>query len=157
MAFLYGIIINGDNMRIMVDADACPVKKEILKLAKEYNIEVMMFFDNAHVYDDGYSKVYILDKGADSVDYFLINKTLVGDIVVTQDYGVATMALSKKAYPINQNGLIFTDDNILGLLNQRAFNQKIRRHKNMKGPKKRTPQDSTKFSLNLRNLINSYL
>ena len=157
MAFLYGIIINGDNMRIMVDADACPVKKEILKLAKEYSIEVMMFFDNAHVYDDGYSKVYILDKGADSVDYFLINKTLVGDIVVTQDYGVATMALSKKAYPINQNGLIFTDDNILGLLNQRAFNQKIRRHKNMKGPKKRTPQDSTKFSLNLRNLINSYL
>ncbi len=157
MAFLYGIIINGDNMRIMVDADACPVKKEILKLAKEYNIEVMMFFDNAHVYDDGYSKVYILDKGADSVDYFLINKTLAGDIVVTQDYGVATMALSKKAYPINQNGLIFTDDNILGLLNQRAFNQKIRRHKNMKGPKKRTPQDSTKFSLNLRNLINSYL
>ena len=144
-------------MRIMVDADACPVKKEILELAKEYNIEVMMFFDNAHVYDDGYSKVYILDKGADSVDYFLINKTLPGDIVVTQDYGVATMALSKKAYPINQNGLIFTDDNILGLLNQRALNQKIRRHKNMKGPKKRTNKDGLNFLKSLRILINSYL
>ena len=149
--------INGDIMRIMVDADACPVKKEILKLAKEFNIDVLMFFDNAHVYEDGYSEVFILDKGADSVDYFLINKTLVGDIVVTQDYGVATMALSKKAYPINQNGLIFTDDNILGLLNQRAFNQKIRRHKNMKGPRKRTSQDGIKFSQNLRKLINNYL
>ncbi len=144
-------------MRIMVDADACPVKKEILKLAKEHNIEVSMFFDNAHVYEDGYSKVYILDKGADSVDYFLINKTLPNDIVVTQDYGVATMALSKKAHPINQNGLIFTDDNILGLLNQRAFNQKIRRHKNLKGPRKRTSNDNLHFTNNLRKLINSYL
>ena len=144
-------------MRIMVDADACPVKKEILSLAKEFNIEVLMFFDNAHEYEDGYSKVYILDKGADSVDYFLINKTLAGDIVVTQDYGVATMALSKKAFPIKQNGLIFTDSNILGLLNQRAINKKIRRHKNMKGPKKRTSKDSVNFSQNLRKLINNYL
>ena len=157
MAFLYGIITNGDNMRIMVDADACPVKKEILELAKEHNIEVSMFFDNAHVYEDGYSNVFILDKGADSVDYFLINKTLPGDIVVTQDYGVATMALSKKAHPINQNGLIFTDDNILSLLNQRALNQKIRRHKNLKGPKKRTSKDNVNFSQNLRKLINNYL
>jgi len=144
-------------MRILVDADACPVKKEILVLAKEYNIEVSMFFDNAHVYEDGYSTVYILDKGADSVDYFLINKTVPGDIVVTQDYGVATMALSKKAHPINQNGLIFNDDNILGLLNQRAINQKIRRHKNMKGPKKRTRKDGLYFSQNLRKLINNFL
>jgi len=144
-------------MRIMVDADACPVKKEILSLAKEYDLKVSMFFDNTHVYEDGYSTVYILDKGADSVDYFLINKTEAGDIVITQDYGVATMALSKKAYPINQNGLIFTDDNILGLLNQRAFNKKIRRHKNLKGPKKRTPKDSLHFSINLRKLINNYL
>jgi len=144
-------------MRIMVDADACPVKKEILKLAKEYNIEVMMFFDNAHVYEDGYSQVFILDKGADSVDYYLINKTMKGDIVITQDYGVATMALSKKAYPINQNGLIFSDDNILGLLNQRAINKKIRRHKNIKGPKKRTRNDDLRFSESLRKIINSYL
>jgi uncharacterized protein YaiI (UPF0178 family) len=143
-------------MRILVDADACPVKKEILEIAKEKNIEVSMFFDNAHVYEDGYSTVHILDKGADSVDYFLINKTIAGDIIVTQDYGVATMALSKKAYPINQNGLIFTDDNILSLLNQRAMNQKIRRHKNLRGPKKRTANDGINFSKNLRKLINSY-
>lgn len=144
-------------MRILVDADACPVKKEILKVAKKNNLEVIMFFDNSHQYEDGYSKVYILDKGSDSVDYFLINKMVKGDIVVTQDYGVATMALSKKGFPINQNGLVFTDQNILALLNQRAFNQKIRRHKNLKGPKKRTNDDSIKFENNLVELINRNL
>jgi len=144
-------------MRILVDADACPVKEFILKLAKKDNIEVQMFFDNSHEYEDGYSKVFILDKGADSVDYFLINRVLPNDIVVTQDYGVATMALSKKAHPINQNGLIFNDDNILSLLNQRAINKKIRRHKNLKGPRKRTSNDNELFKKNLGMLINNYL
>ncbi len=144
-------------MRILVDADACPVKEIILKLAKEHNINVQMFFDNSHQYEDGYSEVFILDKGADSVDYFLINRVLLDDIIVTQDYGVATMALSKKAHPINQNGLVFTDDNIMSLLNQRAFNQKIRRHKNLKGPRKRTSNDDEQFTKNLRLLINNYL
>ena len=142
-------------MRILVDADACPVKEIILKLAKEQNINVLMFFDNSHVYEDGYSEVFILDKGADSVDYFLINKLHPGDIVITQDYGVATMALIKKCFPINYNGLIFDDDNIVSLLNNRAMNQKIRRHKNMRGPKKRTRENDETFEKNLRFVINS--
>lgn len=142
-------------MRILVDADACPVKKEVLLLAKEFKLDVHMFFDNSHEYKDGYSTVYILDKGADSVDYFLINKSEVGDIIVTQDYGVATMALSKKTFPINQNGLIYNDDNIMSLLTNRAMNQKIRRHKNMKGPKKRTKQNDIDFYNSLKKLINS--
>lgn len=147
--------ILGDKMRILVDADACPVKEIILKLAKKNDIDVHMFFDNSHVYEDGYSKVYILDKGADSVDYFLINKLEDGDIVVTQDYGVAAMALGKKCFPINQNGLIYTDNNMMELLNQRAFNQKIRRHKNMRGPKKRNKDNDIKFEERLSKLINT--
>lgn len=144
-------------MRIMVDADACPVKKEILSLAKQFEIEVHMFFDNSHQYEDGYSVVYILDKGRDAVDYFLINKIEKGDIVVTQDYGVASMALSKQCFPINQNGLIYTDDNILSLLSQRAMSQKLRKHKNLKGPKKRTKQDNANFEKQLSFLIKSNL
>lgn len=140
-------------MRILVDADACPVKKEILKLAKEYELDVHMFFDNSHQYSDGYSTVYILDKGADSVDYALINKSQTGDIIVTQDYGVASMALSKNAYPINQNGLIYNDDNMMGLLSQRALNQKLRRHTRIKGPKKRTNKNNKDFENSLRKLI----
>ncbi|MBN2605577.1 MAG: YaiI/YqxD family protein [Bacilli bacterium] len=142
-------------MRIIVDADACPVKEIILKVAKKHSLEVKMFFDNSHLYEDGYSEVFILDKGPDSVDYFLINKTLPGDIVVTQDYGVASMALAKKAYAINNHGLIFNKDNILELLSQRAYNQKVRRHKNLKGPKKRQASDNEKFEASLILLIHN--
>lgn len=142
-------------MRILVDADACPVKEIVVKLAKLNKIDVHMFFDNSHVYDDGYSKVYILDKGADSVDYFLINKLVDGDIVITQDYGVAAMALGKMCLPINQNGLVYSNDNMMELLTQRAMNQKIRRHKNMRGPKKRNKDNDIKFEENLTKLINS--
>jgi uncharacterized protein YaiI (UPF0178 family) len=142
-------------MRILVDADACPVKNEILKVAKEHQLEVHMFFDNSHVYEDGYSTVYILDKGADSVDYFLINKTQAGDIIITQDYGVASMGLAKKAHVIHQNGLIFDEFNIMGLLTKRAMNQKLRKHTRVKGPKKRTQKDNQQFENSLRKVINS--
>lgn len=142
-------------MRILVDADACPVKKEILAVAKEYKLEVHMYFDNSHEYEDGYSTVYIMDTGADSVDYALINASKVNDVIITQDYGVATMALSKKAFPINQNGLVYNDDNIMGLLSQRAMNQKLRKHKKMKGPRKRTQENNIQFKKQLINLINS--
>ena len=141
-------------MRILVDADSCPVKEIIVKQAKKYGIKVHMYFDNSHEYHDGYSFVYILDKGADSVDYFLINHVFENDIVVTQDYGVAAMALSKKALAINQNGHIFDDENIMTMLSFRATSQKIRRHKNLKGPKKRTKVDNIKFEENLTLLIN---
>lgn len=141
-------------MKILVDADACPVKDEIVNIAKKHHLEVHMFFDTAHVYEDGYSTVYILDKGADSVDYALINQTTKGDVVVTQDYGVATMALSKQAKAINQNGLIYTDQNIMTLLSNRAYSQKLRRHKNLKGPKKRHKKDDIIFMENLEKLIN---
>jgi uncharacterized protein YaiI (UPF0178 family) len=142
-------------MRILVDADSCPVKEIIIKLAKKHHLEVIMFFDTSHIYEDGYSTVFILDKGSDSVDYALINYMESGDIVVTQDYGVATMALSKEGFPINQNGLIYHDDNILSLLTQRAANQKLRNSKKMKGPKKRTKEMDQKFKESLSLLINS--
>ena len=142
-------------MRILVDADACPVKKIIAELAKKNDIKVIMFFDNAHVYEDGYSKVYIIDKGADSVDYFLINRALPNDIVVTGDYGLASMALAKKTFPISPRGLIYNEDNIMGLLSQRAMSQKLRKHKNLKGPKKRVSNDDEKFRKSLNIIISN--
>lgn len=142
-------------MRILVDADACPVKEQIVSLAKQHDLAVTMFFDTAHVYDDGYSDVVIVDQGRDNVDYALINAVQTGDIVVSQDYGVATMALAKGAKAISQNGLIYTDDNILSLLNRRAFHQKMRRHAHLKGPKKRTTAMDEDFVRALSSLISS--
>ncbi|MDF2686938.1 MAG: hypothetical protein K0S55_2121 [Clostridia bacterium] len=114
-------------MKILVDADACPVKEIIIDEAKKRNIEVIMIIDTSHEINDGYSKVITVDKARDSVDIKLINITNENDIVVTQDFGVAAMALGKKALAVNQNGLIYNNDNINSLLMERHIGQKIRR------------------------------
>jgi uncharacterized protein YaiI (UPF0178 family) len=144
-------------MRILVDADACPVKEIIVSLAKQMNLTVLMYFDTSHQYNDGYSTVTIVDKGHDSVDYKLISEVQERDIIVTQDYGVASMALAKSAFAINQNGLVFTEDNIMGLLNQRAFHQKIRKHSRVRGPKKRSKENNEIFQKHLKKLIKDNL
>ncbi len=141
-------------MTILVDADACPVKEIILKVAKSKKIPVVMVIDTSHQINDGYSEVIQVDKADDSVDIALINKTNKGDIVVTQDYGVATLALSKGAKAINQNGLIFTENNIDGLLFERHIGKKVRRGGGRtQSIPKRTSQDDERFEKALLNLI----
>lgn len=142
-------------MRILVDADACPVKEIIVEIAKKNNIEVLMFFDVSHVYDDGYSKVIYCSKGFDSVDYVLLNEAC-NDIVVTQDYGLASMCLMKAKYVINQNGLIYSNDNINTLLDTRYISQKMRKSsKHVKGPRKRTFEQDENFKRVLEKIISS--
>ncbi len=141
-------------MRILVDADACPVKQIIVRAAKEFGIPVIMFIDTSHILNDGYSEIITVDKARDSVDIALVNKVLPGDIVVTQDYGVAAMAIPKGSKALNQNGLIYNDDNLDRLLFERHISQKLRRSGGRtKGPGKRTKLEDESFEKALRNLI----
>jgi len=140
--------------KIYVDADSCPTKELIVEVAKEHQINVHMFFDTSHIYHDGYSEVTIVDKGFDSVDYAIVNKLKQNDILVTNDYGLAAMALAKQAKILDNNGLIYTNDNITELLSKRAQSQKERRHKNLRGPKKRETKDDQTFKESLTSLIN---
>lgn len=133
-------------MKILVDADACPVKNLIIKTAKELDIKVLMFIDTSHILDDSYSEVITVDKSRDSVDIALINKAAKGDVVVTQDYGVATMALGRGSYAINQNGFIYSNDNMDRLLFERFLSQKVRRAGGKtSNPHKRTRDDDENF------------
>jgi uncharacterized protein YaiI (UPF0178 family) len=133
-------------VRILVDADACPVKKIILRAAKFRNIPVIMVIDTSHELDDGYSTVVTVDKGPDSVDYAITRMAMSGDVVVTQDYGLAAMVLSKGASAVDQNGMVYTGDNIESLLERRYVGQKIRRGGGRtKGPKRRTTEDDERF------------
>ena len=126
-------------MKILVDADACPVKKIIVRVASERNIPVTMVIDTSHELNDGYSTVITVDKGPDSVDFKLIGMLAPGDIVVTQDYGLAAMALAKGAKAINQDGFVYTNENIDQMLTVRHVNAQIRRAGGRtKGPSKRT-------------------
>jgi len=133
-------------MRILVDADACPVKDIIVRLAKERKVPVTMLIDTSHRINDGYSEIITVDKQADSVDFALMSLLTADDIVVTQDFGLAAMVLGKGAKAVNQNGLIYTDANMDKLLLERHIGQKVRRGGGRtKGPAKRTKEDNERF------------
>ena len=133
-------------MRILVDADACPVKGIIVEIAKKNKISVIMIIDTSHKLNDGYSEVITVDTAKDSADIKLINLSRNGDIVVTQDFGVAAMAIGKGAFAINQNGMVYSEENMDRLLFERHIGQKVRRAGGRgTSMKKRTSADDLSF------------
>lgn len=143
-------------IRILVDADACPVIDIVEKVAECYQVPVILLCDTNHVLQSNYSTVKVIGAGADAVDYALINLCRKGDIVVTQDYGVAAMALGKSAYGIHQSGKWYTNDNIDQMLMERHLAKKARMGKakhHLKGPRKRTEEDDKRFEESLVRLI----
>lgn len=143
-------------MQILIDADACPVIKITEKTAREYQIPVTLLCDTNHMLQSDYSTVKTIGAGADAVDFALINLCQKGDIVVTQDYGVAAMALGKGAYAIHQSGKRYTDENMDRLLMERHLSKKIRRasgKNHLKGPAKRKQEDDLAYGEALRQLI----
>ena len=144
---------------IYVDADACPVIKQVEKIAKRSNVPVVLLCDTSHVLNSGYSEVIVVDAGADSVDFALINRCKKEDIVVTQDYGVACMALSKKAFPIHQSGKWYTNENIDELMMVRHLSKmaRMKSKSHLKGPAKRTEDDNKRFEESFQSLIEKVL
>lgn len=141
-------------MRILIDADGCPVVDLTVRLAKKYGIECTILCDTSHEFDRDGAKTVVVEKGADSVDFKIVNLVGEGDIVVTQDYGLAAMCLARKAIPVSQNGLVYTDKNIDQLLFTRYVSKKIRNTGGrMKGPSKRTPEQDKAFETALERLI----
>lgn len=143
-------------MRVFIDADACPVVSIVENISKKYNIPVTLLCDTNHVLTSEYSEVIVVGAGADAADYKLISICHRGDIVVSQDYGVAAMALGKGAFAIHQSGKWYTNDNIDQMLMERHLNKKARRssHKNyIKGPKKRTEEDDERFTQSFERMI----
>lgn len=143
-------------MQILIDADACPVVKITEKTAREYQIPVILLCDTNHILQSDYSTVKTIGAGADAVDFALINLCKKGDIVVTQDYGVAAMALGKGACAIHQSGRRYTDENMDRLLMERHLSKKARRasaKNHLKGASKRSREDDLAFELALRELV----
>ncbi|MCR3758428.1 YaiI/YqxD family protein [Clostridium felsineum] len=143
-------------MKIYVDADACPVVSIVEKVAKEMKITVTLLCDTNHILNSTYSEIKVIGAGADAVDFALINLCHKNDVVVTQDYGVAAMALGKGALAIHQSGKLYENDNIDRMLMERHIAKKARRassKNHMKGPKKRTPDDDERFEAAFRRLL----
>lgn len=147
-------------MRILIDADACPVVRITERVAKKYSIPVVLLCDTNHVLSSDYSEIKIIGAGADAVDIALANLCKAGDMAVTQDYGVAAMVLAKGGYAIHQSGRVFTNENIDGLLMERHMAKKARMassKNHLKGPKKRTAEDDKRYEESLERLINLIL
>ena len=133
-------------MKIYIDADGCPVVKNTLKIARKFNIPCVIICDTAHRIEHENAETIVVDKGADSVDFRLVNLIQQGDIAITQDYGLAAMCLSKQVIVLNQDGKEYTNDNTSGLLEFRAVLRKIRQGGGrLKGMPKRTAEQDRMF------------
>ena len=138
---------------IQMVSDAAATKAPI---AKEHSVPVTLLCDTNHVLSSDYSEVIVVGAGADAVDYKLISICHKGDIVVSQDYGVAAMALGKAAYAIHQSGKWYTNENIDQMLMERHLNKKARRasgKNHLKGPRKRTAEDDERFRESFEKMI----
>jgi len=145
-------------MELFIDADGCPVTDLAVRLAGQYHIPCTIFCDTAHRIERDGAATVTVSKGADSVDLALVNRIHAGDVVVTQDYGLAAMCLSRKAIPIHQDGMVYTDDNIDGLLFFRAAAKKIRNAGGrLKGPSRRTKEQDKAFAAALEQLLREAL
>jgi len=141
-------------MKILIDADGCPVVDLTVRLAAKHGAECVILCDTAHEFNREGAQTVIVEKGADSVDFKLVNLVREGDIVVTQDYGLAAMCLARKAVPLSQNGMVYTDKNIDQLLFTRYVSKKIRNSGGrLKGPSKRKPEQDKAFEKALERLI----
>ena len=103
-------------MTILIDADGCPVVDLTVQTATKYKVPVLILCDTAHQIQRDGAQTLTFDKGPDSVDFALVNRVHPGDLVITQDYGLASMCLARRARVLNQNGLEYTPENIEGLL-----------------------------------------
>lgn len=145
-------------MKVIIDADGSPVVKNAVKISKQLGVEVLIVKNYAHQIEDDYATIVTVDVSSDSADYYIANHTNKDDIVITQDYGLAAMAISKGAICINQNGLVISDRNIDNLLSRRHINREARR-KDGKFTKfkKRKPEDDLKFEESFRLLLENYI
>ena len=141
-------------MRILIDADGCPVVKESVRIAKEHGLECVIVADTAHRFESDYARVICVDQGADSADLRIANLCEKGDVVITQDYGLASMCLAKGARVLHQDGWEYTECNISGLMEQRHAAKKFRAAGGRtKGPAKRKPEQDNAFRAALMKLL----
>ncbi|MGM9521777.1 MAG: DUF188 domain-containing protein [Oscillospiraceae bacterium] len=141
-------------MRILIDADGCPVVDAAVSAAKTHSAECLILCDTSHVFDKPGAVTMTFSKGADSVDFALVNLLQPGDIVITQDYGLAAMCLVRHARVINQDGFEYTGDNIDSMLLARHTARKIRTSGGrLRGNRKRTPEQDTAFEAALTAIL----
>ena len=136
-------------MRLLIDGDACPDRQKVIELALHYGVEVLLFIDFAHVIEDERIHIIMCEVGKDSVDQMILS-----DLLISQDYGLASLALLKNVTILHVSGKRITEDNINNLLTSRYLGHLSRKqHKHVKGPKKRNYRTSQFFLRELEKIF----
>ena len=141
-------------MKVLIDADACPVTALAVSICRNTGIRCLLLCDTAHrILLEG-AETLTFDKGSDSVDFALVNRAEAGDVVITQDYGLASMCLGKRVRVLHQDGWEYTVHNIVGLMEQRHAAKKFRMSGGRtKGPSKRVRTQDEAFAAALEKLL----
>src|SRR5690554_3278619 len=144
-------------MKILVDADACPVKDTIISVASKANVHVILvksFAHFSHNKDKEEIETIYVDSEREAADYKIIQLSNRGDIIVTQDYGLASLGLSKGCRVLHHKGFVYTEDNIDQLLESR-YRSAMERKSGIrtKGPKAYTKKDREKFEELLKDIL----
>ena len=145
-------------MTLIIDADGCPVRDITVQMAKSYHLDAIIVCDINHLIRDNYASVITVDKGFDAVDFKIVGIMKKGDLVITQDYGLASLVLSKGGYSMDQNGMLYTDDNIEMLLLRRHISKGIRKAGGKtKGPSKRKKENDVNFKSSIREFLDQHI
>jgi len=141
-------------MTALIDADGCPVVDIAVKACVAHGVRCLIICDTSHVFEKAGAQTITVSKGADSVDFALVNLVQTGDIVITQDYGLAAMCLARGAVPVSQDGMVYHSGNIDALLLARHTAKKIRMSGGrLRGSAKRTPEQNANFEAKLQELL----
>jgi uncharacterized protein YaiI (UPF0178 family) len=143
--------------QLFVDADACPVKNEILHIANTYQIDVTFVASYSHVMTNSIGgKCVYVDANKEEVDMYITNHSKRGDVVITQDIGLASLLLGKGIIAISPRGKQYLEETIGFALNMRYISAKERRKGNFsKGPSPFTNQDRQQFVITLEKILSN--
>jgi uncharacterized protein len=146
-------------LHIFVDADACPVKKEIHRVAKRYNLGVTMVAGSwMRVPEGGRVALKVVDQGMDAADDWIVENVDADDIVITADMPLAARCIRKGAYVLGPTGKPFTDDNIGPVLATRNLLSELRELGEIKGgPPPFGKKNRSRFLEGLDKVVNESL
>ena len=144
-------------MKVYIDADASPVQQEVIQITEQYHVSVVLvksFSHFSHASLPSHVSVQYVDKGAEMADFKIMSIVKPGDVIITQDYGLASMLLGKGCYVMHHKGFQYTEHNIDRLLSSRHASAQARRAGyRTKGPKAFTDEDRAKFANAFQNLL----
>lgn len=131
--------------RLLIDGDGCAYLSKIRAFVKEKGYEFYIYLDDAHPLKDVDEHIIYVDQGKDHVDMALLKDVQSKDLVITQDYGLAALVLSKQALAINTRGEPYTQDHIDALLMQRYISMQQRKKNRAPTMKKSTKKDEERL------------